>query len=105
MKKKIDSVNKRTSTKTGIISCLGFVLLATCSSCCLSADTKILARTISTSTDKQREEIVELFDAKLETGEKISDTQRGRIILKRVEKLVEATSGLADLLGAPKEVK
>jgi len=81
------------------------LILALISGCCISADTRMLSRTVSSSTEKQHEEIIELFNTKLETGEQIANTQRGRIILKRAEKLVEATSGLADLLGAPKEVK
>lgn len=81
-----------------------FILIC-CSGCWLSPETKILARKISDSSAKQRIEIAELADMKLETGEKISETEQGKILLRRAEKLEEATSGLADILGAPKEIE
>lgn len=72
---------------------------------CLAPETKTLARIVANSTAKQQDELTELGEMKLDTGQKISDTQRGRILLKRAQKLTEATSGLADLVGAPEEVE
>jgi len=76
-----------------------------CSGCCLSPETKILARRIANSTATQRVELSELANIKLETGETLAESQRGRILIKRAEKLEEVTAGLADILGAPKEVE
>jgi hypothetical protein len=91
--------------RTGAIVRSIILLGVLCAGCCLSPETKILSRRISDSTAKQRTELVELANMKLEIGKKISETPRGKLLLKRAEKLEEATSGLADLLGAPKEIE
>lgn len=80
-------------------------VLVCCAGCCISSDTKILSRKIANSTAKQEKELAELSDMKLNTGKKISETQRGKILLRRASSLSTATSGLADLVGAPEEVE
>lgn len=79
-----------------------FVAIATAG--CLSAETKIFARRIADSATIQHIELAKFSDLRLEAGAKISETQQGKTLLKRAEKLKEATAGLADILGAPKEV-
>ena len=72
-----------------------FVLL--CSGCCLSSETTVLARQIADSAATQSTELAEVADLLL--------TEQGERILLRAAKLEEATSGLADILGAPKEIE
>lgn len=64
---------------------------------CLSPETKILSRKIANSTKSQETELA----AKLRGDESAEATK----LRERASKLSEATSGLADILGAPKEVK
>ena len=80
-----------------------FALL--CSGCCLSSSTLDLSRKIANKTELQETEIRELSDMTLNTGEKISGTEKGEALLKRARDLTVVTSGLADLIGAPKEVE
>jgi len=75
--------------------CAVFAIL--CSGCCLSSETAILARQIAESAATQSTELAEVADLLL--------TEQGERILLRAEKLKEATSGLADILGAPKEIE
>lgn len=83
-----------------------FLLIFTLASgCCISADTKILARKISNSAAIQTAEISQLVGLRLESGQKISETSQGDALLRRSIRLKEATAGLADLLGAPEEVE
>lgn len=80
-------------------------ILIICTGCCLSAETVALSRQVSISAKTQHTELTELAGMMLDTGQRISDTQRGKIILHRARSLQEATSGLADILGAPKEIE
>jgi hypothetical protein len=81
------------------------LLLVSVAGCCISKDTKILARKIANSTATQAVELNALSDLKLENGQKISETRMGSTLLKRAVRLGEATAGLADLVGAPEEVE
>jgi hypothetical protein len=56
-----------------------------------------LARRIADSAAAQSTELAEVADLLL--------TEQGERVLLRAEKLEEATSGLADILGAPKETE
>jgi hypothetical protein len=69
--------------------------------CCLSTETKILARRIAISTAAQEVEVTALLEKRQNTRDALSPEETK--ILKRAKKLSEATSGLADLLGAPED--
>jgi hypothetical protein len=84
---------------------LMIVVALLCSSCCLSGTTVNLSRKIANKTALQETEIRELSDMTLNTGEKISGTEKGKALLKRARDLTVVISGLADLIGAPKEVE
>lgn len=64
---------------------------------CISQATKDLSRKIAKSTKNQEIELT----AKL-SGDESAEAVR---LQKRAAKLSEATSGLADILGAPKDVE
>ena len=73
------------------------LVCALCVTGCLSYETKVLSRKIAVSTKNQETELA----VKLKDDESLQATR----LRKRASKLSEVTSGLADLLGAPKEVE
>jgi len=64
---------------------------------CVSYETKVLSRKIAKSTKNQEIELT----AKL-TGDESEEAAK---LQKRAARLSEVTSGLADILGAPKDVE
>ena len=73
-----------------------------CTGCCLSAKTKILSRKIAFSAQSHHQEMLDLKKVTPKDGETIFDTKEWKTAVKRAAKIGQVTSGLADLLGAPK---
>ena len=64
---------------------------------CVSYETKVLSRKIANSTKNQEIELIVKF-----SGDESAEAIR---LQKRAAKLSEVTSGLADILGAPKDIE
>ena len=74
-----------------------FIAILIISGCGLSVETKILARRIANSSKTQ-----EIGLAKKFQGDQSPEAVK---LIERAKKLSDATSGLADILGAPKEIE
>lgn len=79
-----------------------FFLVVFCAGGCLSVETKILSRKIANSSQAHHQELLDLNVVKPPEGKTLFDTKEWKAVVKRAAKLRQVTSGLADILGAPK---